>query len=118
MAWAAIPACLRTRFNASEILTSLMLTYVAQLILIYLVTGPWRDPEGYGFPQSRLFSDAATMPILVAGTRAASRRRPSRWLVVLLAWGLLGKIAGGLPAQGAGPGAARGALCRLQQQTR
>src|SRR4029077_16635363 len=69
MAWGAIPAFLRTRFNASEILTSLMLTYVAQLVLIYLVTGPWRDPEGYGFPQSRLFSDAATMPILVAGTR-------------------------------------------------
>src|SRR5689334_19825536 len=37
MAWAAIPAWLKTRFNANEILTSLMLTYVAQLILIYLV---------------------------------------------------------------------------------
>src|ERR1700741_1791931 len=69
MAWAAIPALLRTRFNANEILTSLMLTYVAQLLLIYLVTGPWRVPEGYGFPQSRLFSDAATAPILAAGTR-------------------------------------------------
>ncbi len=79
MAWAAIPAFLRTRFNASEILTSLMLTYVAQLILIYLVTGPWRDPEGYGFPQSRLFSDAATMPILAAGTRLHLGDRPSRW---------------------------------------
>src|SRR5215472_18674541 len=69
MAWAAIPAWLRVRFNASEILTSLMLTYVAQLLLLYLVTGPWRDPEGYGFPQSRLFSDAATMPILLEGSR-------------------------------------------------
>ncbi|HEY4164058.1 MAG TPA: ABC transporter permease, partial [Dongiaceae bacterium] len=55
MAWAAIPALLKTRFNASEILTSLMLTYVAQLLLIYLVVGPWKDPEGYGFPQTRLF---------------------------------------------------------------
>src|SRR5215475_3190558 len=69
MAWAAIPAFLRTRFNANEILTSLMLTYVAQLVLTYLVTGPWRDPEGYGFPQSRMFSDAATVPRLVEGTR-------------------------------------------------
>ncbi|MGH6931625.1 MAG: ABC transporter permease [Dongiaceae bacterium] len=69
MAWAAIPAWLRTRFNANEILTSLMLTYVAQLVLTYLVTGPWRDPEGYGFPQSRLFHDAATLPIFMQGSR-------------------------------------------------
>jgi simple sugar transport system permease protein len=69
MAWAAIPAALRTRFNASEILTSLMLTYVAQLLLIYLVTGPWKDPEGYGFPQTAIFGAAATAPILVPETR-------------------------------------------------
>jgi len=69
VAWAAIPAFLRTRFNANEILTSLMLTYVAQQILLYLVTGPWRDPEGYGFPQSRLFSPSAVPPLLIDGTR-------------------------------------------------
>ena len=69
MVWAAVPAYLRTRWNANEILTSLMLTYVAQLLLIYLVTGPWRDPEGYGFPQTALFSSNATPPILVEGTR-------------------------------------------------
>ncbi|HEY3148693.1 MAG TPA: ABC transporter permease, partial [Dongiaceae bacterium] len=69
MTWAAVPAYLRTRWNANEILTSLMLTYVAQLLLIYLVTGPWRDPEGYGFPQTALFSESATSPVLVEGTR-------------------------------------------------
>jgi simple sugar transport system permease protein len=69
MAWAAIPAWLRTRFNTSEILTSLMLTYVALLLLSYLMHGPWRDPDGYNFPQSRLFSDAALLPTLVTGTR-------------------------------------------------
>lgn len=69
MAMAAIPAYLRTRFNANEILTSLMLSYVMQLALIYLVTGPLRDPEGYGFPQSALLSASATAPILVEGTR-------------------------------------------------
>jgi simple sugar transport system permease protein len=69
MFWAAIPALLKTRFNANEILTSLMLTYVAQLLLIYLVVGPWKDPEGYGFPQTRLFTDASTSPILISGTR-------------------------------------------------
>jgi simple sugar transport system permease protein len=69
MAWAAIPAWLRTRFNANEILTSLMLVYVATLLLSWLVHGPWRDPEGYNFPQSRLFTDNALLPNLVAETR-------------------------------------------------
>ncbi len=68
-ALAAVPAYLRTRFNASEILTSLMLTYVMQLLLIYLVTGPWRDPQGYGFPQTALFSENAAAPILIEDTR-------------------------------------------------
>lgn len=69
MAWAAIPAWLRTRFNTNEILVSLMLTYVAQLLLSYLVHGPWRDPQGFNFPQSQAFSDAALLPILLEGTR-------------------------------------------------
>jgi simple sugar transport system permease protein len=69
MLWAAIPAWLRTRFNANEILTSLMLVYVATLFLSWLVHGPWRDPEGYNFPQSKLFVDSALLPILVAETR-------------------------------------------------
>ncbi len=69
MFWAAIPALLKTRFNANEILTSLMLTYVALLFLSYLVHGPWRDPEGFNFPESRMFSDSAVIPILLEGTR-------------------------------------------------
>jgi simple sugar transport system permease protein len=69
LAWAAIPAFLRTRFNANEILTSLMLVYVASLLLSLLVHGPWRDPEGYNFPQSKLFDAAALLPNLVGETR-------------------------------------------------
>ena len=56
--WAAIPAFLKTRFNVNEILTSLMLTYVATLVLSILIHGPWRDPEGFNFPQSRMFTDS------------------------------------------------------------
>ncbi|HSU44224.1 MAG TPA: ABC transporter permease [Casimicrobiaceae bacterium] len=69
MLWAAIPALLRTRFNANEILTSLMLVYVATLLLSWLVHGPWRDPEGYNFPQSKIFAANALLPILLPGTR-------------------------------------------------
>lgn len=70
IAWAAIPAMLRTRFNANEILTSLMLNYVAALWLSYLVFGPWRDPAGFNFPQSAPLNSTALYPILIEGTRA------------------------------------------------
>lgn len=69
MLWASIPALLRTRFNTSEILVSLMLVYVASLILSWLIHGPWRDPDGYGFPQSKMFEKGALLPILIEGTR-------------------------------------------------
>ena len=63
-AWALIPAVLKVRFNASEILTSLMLVYVAQLLLDFMVRGPLRDPDGFNFPESALLSSSATLPIL------------------------------------------------------
>ena len=68
-AWAAIPAFLKTRFNASEILVSLMLVYVAELLVSWLVFGPLRDPMGFNFPQTVMFEPQALLPILVPGTR-------------------------------------------------
>ena len=62
MAWAAIVALLRDRFNASEILVSLMLVYVAIQLLNYLVYGPWKDPNGYNFPQTITFLAPARIP--------------------------------------------------------
>ena len=67
-ALAAVVAALRTELNVNEMLSSLMLTYVAQYLLIYLVTGPWKDPKGFGFPQTALFSDGATTPTVIPGT--------------------------------------------------
>jgi len=69
MLYGGIPAFLRTRYGVNEILTSLMLTYVATLLLSFLVTGPWRDPGGYNFPESRTFSDAGMMPIILEESR-------------------------------------------------
>lgn len=69
MAWAAITAFLRDRFNANEILVSLMLVYVAQLLLNLVVHGPLRDPEGFNFPQSRMLSDGYLLPNIIEGTR-------------------------------------------------
>ena len=67
-AWAAVPAGLRTRFSVNEILSSLMLTYVAGQMLSYLVGGPWKDPEGRNFPVTAPLADSQTLPVLGSST--------------------------------------------------
>ena len=57
--WGLIPGALRAYFGASEIITSLMLNYVAILFSDYLIHGPWRDPQAFGFPGTPSFPDAA-----------------------------------------------------------
>ena len=65
MAWASVPAFLKVRFSTNEILVTLMLNYVAVLLLGYLVRGPWRDPFGFNFPQTALFGPSALFDPLV-----------------------------------------------------
>ena len=67
--FALIPALLKTRFGANEILTSLMLVYVAELLLDWLVRGPWRDPQGFNMPVTVTFEPEAIVPILFDGGR-------------------------------------------------
>jgi ABC-type uncharacterized transport system permease subunit len=67
--WAGITAFLRDRFHASEILVSLMLVYVAIMTLNFLVYGPWKDPLGYNFPQTKTFDAITQIPKLITGTR-------------------------------------------------
>ena len=69
VAWAAVPAFLRVRFNANEILVTLMLNYVAILLLGWLVRGPWRDPYGFNYPQTAIFGPSALFDPLVGGYR-------------------------------------------------
>jgi general nucleoside transport system permease protein len=85
MMWGAVPASLRNRFSANEILTSLMLVYVAQLFLDWLVRGPWRDPQGFNFPKTVSFSDWQLLPYLTSGVHAGVIVA----LVVALALGFL-----------------------------
>ena len=68
MAWAAIPAFLRTRYRVSEVLSTLMLVYVALQVLNYLVSGPWKDPNGHNFPQTPPFTPAQLLPHAIPGT--------------------------------------------------
>jgi simple sugar transport system permease protein len=60
--WALIPAALKAVLRVNEILTTLMMNYIAILFVEYLYLGPWRDPAGYGFPGTAEFPRAAWLP--------------------------------------------------------
>jgi ABC-type uncharacterized transport system permease subunit len=108
MFWAAIVALLRDRFNANEILVSLMLVYVANLLLSWLVFGPWKDPKGFNFPQTMSFAAETNMPRILRGLRM-------HWglavalLAALVAWVFMFRTFRGYQLQvgGLAPAAAR-----------
>jgi simple sugar transport system permease protein len=79
-AWGLVPALLKVRLRANEIIVSLMLNYIAILFLEYLVYGPWKDPASFGFPMTREFSPGA-----VVGMIGTTR----------LSWGILVCVAAG-----------------------
>ncbi|MDU4695138.1 MULTISPECIES: ABC transporter permease [Paenibacillus] len=66
--WGLLTAIPRTYFGVNELITSLMLNYVALLALDYFVIGPWKDPEGFNMPGSPMFAASQSLPTL-GGTR-------------------------------------------------
>ena len=111
MVWAGIVALLRDRFNASEILVSLMMVYIADMVLGYLVYGPWKDPAGCNFPQTITFLKSTQMPRLVEGFRV-NIGLPIALAAVAGFW-LLFRTYAGFQLQVDGLCAGGGALCRL-----
>jgi simple sugar transport system permease protein len=82
--WGLIPAALKAFLSVNEIITSLMLNYVAILWIQYLYYGPWKDPLGFGFPGTAPFVETAWLP----------RLKDTEWLPQLfntgrLHWGLV-----------------------------
>jgi simple sugar transport system permease protein len=106
--YALIPAICKVRFGANEILTSLMLVYVADLFMDYLVRGPWRDPNGLNFPTTAEFDPVATVPTLIEGSRLHAGALIA-CIVVMLAAVMLGRTIKGFEIRvvGAAPKAAR-----------
>ena len=106
--YAAIPAFFKVRLNVNEILTSLMLTYSSVQLIYYLIRAPWKDPMGMGFPQTRLFSEAARLPTVIPGT-IVHLGVPIAILVALVAWFIMSRSVFGyqMKVVGAAPHAAR-----------
>jgi simple sugar transport system permease protein len=106
--WAGLTAWLRVRFHANEILVSLMLVYVAIMVLGYLVYGPWKDPLGYNFPQTQTFLSVTQIPRLFKGSRVNIGLLLAL-LGVLLMWVFLFRTRAGWAQQigGMAPAAAR-----------
>lgn len=94
-AYAAVPAFLKARFNTNEILTSLMLVYVAELFLDWIVRGPWRDPGGMNFPETRDFHSFAILPELMPAAGRANWGIVFAIIAALVLWFVLGKTRKG-----------------------
>ncbi len=108
MLWAGITALLRDKFNANEILVSLMLVYVAIQVLSYMVGGPWMDPKGFNFPQTQTFEATTRIPRLFSGSRVSIGALLAV-VGVVMAWVFLFRTRAGFAQQvgGLAPAAAR-----------
>ena len=108
-AYATIPALLKTRFNTNEILTSLMLVYVAQLFLDWLTRGPWRDPKGFNFPQTVQFNASAVLPELMPSDGRANIGFLFALVAAVLVWVLMSRMLKGFEVRvlGSSPRAGR-----------
>lgn len=107
--YAFIPAILKSRFGTNEILTSLMLVYVAQQFVDWVVRGPWRNPQGQGFPGTVSFNESATLPNLFPGGDA-------HWgfifalIATVLVWFMLSKTMKGFEIKVVGQAPRAGAF--------
>ena len=108
MFWSSIVGVLRDKFNANEILVSLMLVYVADSLLGYMVNGPLKDPNGFNFPQSKTFEMVTQIPRLMSGSRMSIGLPIALGLAAAL-WVFLFRTRAGFAQQvgGLAPAAAR-----------
>lgn len=107
--WAGIAAELRRRFHVLEIISTIMLNFIAIHLVSYLVRGPLQEPTRI-YPQTETFPTFSRLPILIPGTRLHSGFALAIVLAVALAW-VLSRTSTGfrIRAVGASPRAAESA---------
>jgi general nucleoside transport system permease protein len=104
--WAGIAALLRQRFGVLEVISTIMLNYVALYLVGWLVRGPLQEPSRI-YPQSEAIARTLQLPTLIAGTRLHVGIVLAVGLALML-WWWLRRTAGGfrLRAVGMNPSAA------------
>lgn len=106
-AWAGVAALLRRRFRVPEVISTIMLNFVAASLVGWLVRGPLQEPLGI-YPQSDTIPEAARLPFLLPGSRLHAGAVLALLAAVLLAWTLRATATGfRVRAAGANPDAAR-----------
>ncbi|MDT4938490.1 MAG: ral nucleoside transport system permease protein [Pseudonocardiales bacterium] len=99
--WAGICGVLRTRLGANEAVTTLLMNFVANDVMLYLIYQPWKDPNGSGQPQSRPLAPAAHLPKLFGsqldiGLLAAAVIAYLTWFALKrTGWGFALRVVGG-----------------------
>lgn len=108
-AWAGIAAILKSRFRVLEVISTLMLNFVAAFAVSYLVRGPMQEPT-HTYPQTSTLPASVRLPVLVAGQRLHLGFAVAVALAVA-GWWILHRTADGFRARvvGAGPDAAASA---------
>ena len=91
--WGGLAGYLKAKYNANEVITTLMLNYIASFLLAWLVRGPMMDPAGFGFPQTPLIDKSLQLSSLLAGTRLHSGFIIAV-IIVILCWILSRSIFG------------------------
>ena len=106
MLWAAIPAVLRVRFNLNEVICTVLLNYVAWLVIGILVHGPLKDPASLNWPFSPPLDDAAKWPLVAGRAHIGILVAP---IAAVLVWFVLSKTVIGMRLRvvGGNPEAAR-----------
>ncbi|MDQ2728435.1 MAG: ABC transporter permease [Actinomycetota bacterium] len=104
--WAGVAGFLRVTVGANEAVTTLLLNFVANDIMLYLIYQPWKDPRGSGQPESRQLAHAAQLPrlfgsqlsvaVIVTGVAAVA----IWWLLRHTSWGFALRVVGGNPEAG------------------
>lgn len=104
--WALLPAWLKSRFGTLEVVSTIMMNFLALYVVSYLVRGPLQEPAGM-YPQSATISVAAQLPPLVTGTRLHAGLGFAV-MAVVVSWLLLEHTAAGfrMRAVGSNPRAA------------
>ncbi|MEN9307960.1 MAG: hypothetical protein RL173_1892 [Fibrobacterota bacterium] len=109
--WSSISGFLKAHLEVNETLATLLLNYVASLLVDWVVYGPWRDPANLGWPATRSFPDSVKLPTLIDGSRLHAGLLVAVGLAVVLhvvlarsRWGLALRILKSNRALGVGAG--------------